>query len=539
VLGDYDALLVILSVVVAIVASHVALDLTSRIKASHGRKASQYWLIGGAVSMGIGIWSMHFIGMLAWRLPIPVWYDVTMTSVSLLVAMASSAFALYLASRDTLGVRRLLAGSAVMGIGIATMHYTGMAAMQMHPPIGYEPLLFGLSILVAVAASAVALWSSFKLRMETILSAFWKKTGSALVMGAAICGMHYTGLAAAVIAPGSVGTVSPLNIDNIWLAGTLGAFTLLFLTATLLLSAFDAYLADKLQRLNVDLEKYGTDLSCTNALLTQEAQLRAQAEEILRQAHAELDARVVERTAELVRANESLRRSEEQRQQALEERAPVPGPARQHRASHLRVGMRVEECQRLVRGNPNEVTAQLAQVVGGLNSVIRDVRQYIAGPSRQIPDGRQLRAQLVELVAAIDSADASRFQLDVDDAAIERLTLDEVEQVLSIAREALSNCLRHSHARHGTISLRLAGGGVRLEVSDDGVGFDPRQPRQEDGGLENIEARARQIGARLEIQSAPGQGVHLIVHIAREKNTHGEIGRMPPGVVRSAPVKRP
>ena len=538
-LGDYDALLVILSVVVAIVASHVALDLTSRIKASHGRKASQYWLIGGAVSMGIGIWSMHFIGMLAWRLPIPVWYDVTMTSVSLLVAMASSAFALYLASRDTLGVRRLLAGSAVMGIGIATMHYTGMAAMQMHPPIGYEPLLFGLSILVAVAASAVALWSSFKLRMETILSAFWKKTGSALVMGAAICGMHYTGLAAAVIAPGSVGTVSPLNIDNIWLAGTLGAFTLLFLTATLLLSAFDAYLADKLQRLNVDLEKYGTDLSCTNALLTQEAQLRAQAEEILRQAHAELDARVVERTAELVRANESLRRSEEQRQQALEERAPVPGPARQHRASHLRVGMRVEECQRLVRGNPNEVTAQLAQVVGGLNSVIRDVRQYIAGPSRQIPDGRQLRAQLVELVAAIDSADASRFQLDVDDAAIERLTLDEVEQVLSIAREALSNCLRHSHARHGTISLRLAGGGVRLEVSDDGVGFDPRQPRQEDGGLENIEARARQIGARLEIQSAPGQGVHLIVHIAREKNTHGEIGRMPPGVVRSAPVKRP
>ena len=156
--------------------------------------------------------------------------------------------------------------------------------------------------------------------------------------------------------------------------------------------------------------------------------------------------------------------------------------------------------------------------------MIRDVRQYIAVSPRPIQSGRELRAELVELVAAIDSADAPRFQLDVDNAAVERLTRDEAEQVVSIAREALSNCLRHSHARYGAISLRLAGGGVRLEVNDDGVGFDPRQPRQEGGGLDNIEARARQIGAALEIQSAPGQGAQLIVHIAGENNTHSEAG---------------
>ncbi len=260
--GIYDIWLVSLSIVVAVIASYVALDLASRVVASQGSKAARYWLIGGAISMGTGIWSMHFIGMLAFRLPIPMSYDIPTTLVSLLIAGLVSGFALYTVSHGTLSMRRLLLGGLLMGIGIASMHYTGMAAMQLDPPIRYDRWLFSASVLIAIAASVVALWIAFQLRSETILSAFWKKLGSALVMGAAIAGMHYTGMAAANFAPNTVCSVSPQDINNVWLAGAIGGFTFMFLATTLLISVFDARLADhsaklaeKLRRVNADLEK--------------------------------------------------------------------------------------------------------------------------------------------------------------------------------------------------------------------------------------------------------------------------------------------
>jgi len=137
--GGYDSLLIVLSIAVAIIASYVALDLASRVAASLGSKAARYWLIGGAISMGTGIWSMHFIGMLAFRLPIPMSYHIPTTLLSLLIAVLVSGFALYTVSHGTLSIPRLLGAGLLMGMGIAAMHYTGMAAMQMQPPIGYDP----------------------------------------------------------------------------------------------------------------------------------------------------------------------------------------------------------------------------------------------------------------------------------------------------------------------------------------------------------------------------------------------------------------
>ena len=311
--GTYDYWLVLLSVVVAITASYVGLDLASRVAASHERRARPYWLAGGAISMGTGIWSMHFIGMLAFGLPIPVSYDIPITLLSLLIAAIASGLALVWVSFGALGMGRLLGGGLLTGVAIISMHYTGMAAMRMDPPIQYEPFTLGLSILVAVAASVAALWSAFRLRLETIFTAFWKKAGSAFVMGTAIYGMHYAGMAAAVFAPNSVCTVSPQNIDPVGLAGTLGGFTLLFLTATLLVSAFDAYLAERsaghaesLRTLNLNLEKQGAELSHANALLKLEVQARMEAEEAVRQARDEREGRVKERAAELARTNQSL-----------------------------------------------------------------------------------------------------------------------------------------------------------------------------------------------------------------------------------------
>jgi PAS domain S-box-containing protein len=198
--GHYNLGLVALSVVIATVASGAALDLAGRVTAARGR-AHAVWLAGGAFAMGLGIWSMHYVGMLAFSLPVPVLYDVPTVLLSLLAAIFASAVALFVVSRETLGVGRLLLSSAVMGGGIATMHYTGMAAMRMPATVTYNPIVFTLSVAIAIIVSLVALLLAFHLRADTISAADWRRFASVLVMGAAIPAMHYTGMAAARFAP--------------------------------------------------------------------------------------------------------------------------------------------------------------------------------------------------------------------------------------------------------------------------------------------------------------------------------------------------
>jgi NO-binding membrane sensor protein with MHYT domain/signal transduction histidine kinase len=197
--GSYDGLLVILSVIIATLAAHAALDLASRVTSAHG-KARLLWLVGGALAMGFGIWSMHYVGMLAFRLPIPVQYDWPTVVLSLLAAVLASAVALFVVSRQRMGIVRALLGSIVMGSGIATMHYVGMAAMRLPASCSYSPWLVALSVVLAIVISLVALWLTFLFRGD---AAAWsgRKFISALVMGAAIPVMHYTGMAAASFTP--------------------------------------------------------------------------------------------------------------------------------------------------------------------------------------------------------------------------------------------------------------------------------------------------------------------------------------------------
>jgi len=200
--GSYDLGLVALSVVIAILASSAALDLANRVTATRGR-ARALWLGGGAFAMGSGIWSMHYVGMLAFRLPVPVLYDVPTVVASLLAAVFASAVALFVVSGQALGPARVIVGSAVMGAGIAAMHYTGMAAMRMPATITYDRVLFTLSVLIAIVVALVALVLAFHLRSDTIRAWDWRKVGSSLLMGAAIPAMHYTGMAAADFAAAS------------------------------------------------------------------------------------------------------------------------------------------------------------------------------------------------------------------------------------------------------------------------------------------------------------------------------------------------
>ncbi len=264
--GHHNYWLVLLSVIVSTSASFVALEAVSRVTARRRRGTGWPWLAGAAVSLGTGIWTMHFIGMLGFELPVPVSYDVFLTLVSLAIAILAAALAFWWVSGRAERAPSVIVGGMLVGCGIAAMHYVGMAAMKIEPPIRYDPALFGLSIVVAVSASAAALCGAFELRGETLFSALWKKAGSAVIMGTAIYGMHYTGMAAAHFAPGAVSAVTAQHFDHVSLATALGAFTLLFLLGTLLMSAFDAYagaraLMHTRERLSDDLRRHMTELA--------------------------------------------------------------------------------------------------------------------------------------------------------------------------------------------------------------------------------------------------------------------------------------
>ncbi len=197
--GSYDYLLVGLSFVIAILASYAALDLARRVTVARG-KFRLLWLTGGATAMGLGIWSMHYVGMLAFRLPVVVQYDWPTVVASLLAAILASAIALFVVSRERMGLIRAVLGSVLMGGGIATMHYVGMAAMRMPAMCSYSAGLVTLSVLLAIAISLVALWLTFHFRLDTTALS-WRKMISALVMGLAIPIMHYTGMVATSFTP--------------------------------------------------------------------------------------------------------------------------------------------------------------------------------------------------------------------------------------------------------------------------------------------------------------------------------------------------
>ena len=194
-IGSYNYTLVALSVLIAMFASYAALYLAGRVTAANGWNRA-VWLLGGACAMGTGIWSMHYIGMLAFILPVPVAYDWPTVLLSLFAAILASVVALGVVSRQKMGWFRALAGSVLMGAGIASMHYIGMAAMRLPAICRFNSFLVVLSIVFAVLISLAALWITFHFR-DGKTGVGWDKLTGAVVMGAAIPIMHYTGMAAA------------------------------------------------------------------------------------------------------------------------------------------------------------------------------------------------------------------------------------------------------------------------------------------------------------------------------------------------------
>jgi diguanylate cyclase (GGDEF)-like protein len=254
----FDPWGVLLSYLTASFASYVALDLAKRVR-TPDRAVARGWWFAGSLSMGTGIWAMHFVGMLALRLPFEVGYDRLITVLSWVAAVAVSAVALQVATRDRLTLPSLTGGALAMGVGICAMHYTGMAALVLAPGIRWNGLLVLASAAVAVGAAAAALLIFFGLRRLQTTQARWGQFGAALVMGAAVAGMHYTGMAAAGIAEGTVClSADGLRGDNLGLLVAGATFALLLLT--LFSSTLDARMQSRAQRLSQSLQTANEEL---------------------------------------------------------------------------------------------------------------------------------------------------------------------------------------------------------------------------------------------------------------------------------------
>jgi diguanylate cyclase (GGDEF)-like protein len=256
--STYDLKLVLLSLLLAAFASYVALDLAARVRTQDSFSRS-VWMVGGSLVMGTGIWAMHFVGMLAFSLPVALGYDPLITLASWVASVAVSALALHIAGRHSLSPAALIGGAAAMGGGICAMHYIGMGALQMAPGIVWNGWLVAASALVACAASAAALRIFFGMRGLQGARKHASQAGAALLMGAAISGMHYTGMAGAGF---PVGTVC-LSADGLG-GHNLGALVVLatvgLLSITLFTSVLDARLQTRSQGLAQSLQAANEEL---------------------------------------------------------------------------------------------------------------------------------------------------------------------------------------------------------------------------------------------------------------------------------------
>ena len=241
---SYNYPIAVLSAFIAVLASWTSLDLAERVTAARGA-LRLVWLTSGAIAMGIGIWSMHYTAMLAFRLPVPVLYHWPTALLSLLAGIVASAIALFAASQTSLGWPTILAGSVFQGGGIAALHYIAMDSMRLDATCHYSPTIVAFSVLFAIAGSLLSLRLTFLFRNGTV-GRQRRKAASAMLMGAAISGMHYTAMAASTFTA-SPGLLDPAHAVRVTLLGTVGFVTV---AVMVLAVALLTCLVDRLEERN-------------------------------------------------------------------------------------------------------------------------------------------------------------------------------------------------------------------------------------------------------------------------------------------------
>jgi diguanylate cyclase len=243
----YSYGLIAVSVLTSMIAAYAAFSLADRMRRAITVRQRRLWLLGGSAAMGIGIWSMHYLGMLAVELPVDVAYFVPTVVLSLALAVAASAVVLSGLSADKLGWRQQTVGGLLMASGIGGMHYTGMAAMRSTVMHRYDPWIVALSLLVAVVFSTTSLWIGFSVR-DRSWHGEWPRIAAGVVMGLGIAAMHYTAMLAVRYVPDGMGMSLAWTVK----VGALGRVAVAIAAVSVLVAALGSAALEK--RRNQELE---------------------------------------------------------------------------------------------------------------------------------------------------------------------------------------------------------------------------------------------------------------------------------------------
>ena len=484
---SYAGGLVGLSVVIAILASLTAIDLAERVHASQGG-VRRLWLASGAVAMGLGIWTMHFVGMLALNLPMHVTYAPTHLALSVAVAIGASWFALWVAARERVSHVQLPVAAVAMGLAIAGMHYIGMAGMQMAARVEFDAVLFGLSIVIAVGASYAALLIARHLRNAAATRNLRLRCAAAAVMGFAIAGMHYTGMAGARFIPIGHSTTLPTHgVQTDIVAISLGVVSILVAGLALIGAMLDRLVRSR----------------------AVEGQLRAE---------------------KLAAERTNLAKSEFLANMSHELRTPLNSIIGFSKILQKNKGggLRAIDLVQLER-----ITANGTHLLGIINGVL-DLSKIEAGrvdlALELIDVGALVRVTLEEMDS---QAQANELTLDAEIPAGMKPVLADRSRLKQIIINLVGNAIKFT--RGGKVTVRVAatrsGVPTRLDVADTGIGIpadrlgsifdafvqaESSTSRQYGGtglGLTITRSLTELMGWRLSVESEPGVGTTFSVHL--------------------------